>query len=370
LQKTCNKIQKIETVNYQFNVKEFDSYSGQLNWDNSYTALFDFNNSDTIIGAHYLITNKKGVEAYDGSTTFYTNNERHELIYSKVDSTDDLNGLGYFSIIELCNLIPEMINDTSIFINRLSDTIINKKSCYQYSIGMHKKSIGYKGKIVQDKNSLNTTDDNGDSHYQLIINKKDNLPEQFIVFSYHMTPFKIISYKDYNFSPKFDKKRLDYSVGYPNFELKSQVEIYKEQSINDPAINTKSKDWILPSINGDSIQLSQLKSNLTLLEFWFPGCSGCATAIPHLNEIHKKYKQKGLKVFGIEYTNRDSVDVAAYILKMKIKFPTLYSAKDMAKAYKVGAAPTYVLINDQGIIVSKSFGFNKEFIINEIEQNL
>lgn len=367
---TSKRLNKIETVSYQLNVKMFEAYSGMLTSDNSYSAFFESNNSDTIIGANYLISGKEGVGGYDGTNTFYTNKKKQELIYSKVYSYDCLYAMGDLSIPELRNLLPLIINDTDIIINRMSDTIVNKNKCYQFSIEMHKKVITYNGKLVHNNKGNITIDNNGDSHYQLLINKKDNLPEQFIILSYHMTPYKIISFKDYNFSPKFDKHKLNYAVGYPNLKIKSATDLFKEHRINDPLINTKAKDWILPAINGDSIQLSQLNSDLTLLEFWFPGCTGCAIAIPHLNEIQKKYKQKGLKVFGIEYTNKDSVDVAAYILKKKIEFPILYSAKKMAKTYKVSVAPTYFLINDQGIIVYKSRGFNKEDLINEIELNL
>jgi cytochrome c biogenesis protein CcmG, thiol:disulfide interchange protein DsbE len=36
-----------------------------------------------------------------------------------------------------------------------------------------------------------------------------------------------------------------------------------------------------------------------LLEFWATWCPPCRTSIPHLNEIHEKFKDRGLLVVGV-----------------------------------------------------------------------
>ncbi len=371
LRMTNNRLQKITTVSYQAKIEKFDSYSVELISSDSSSVFFDFNCNDSIIGAKYLFSEHKRDMGFDGSTAFYTIKEKKQLIYKSVNSYDDLSpSVLNYSILQIRNLLPQMLRDTSFLINRQSDTIINKTQCDQYTIALHNQEIGFDGKLTESHNSLNTRDDNGDFHYKLIIDKKENLPKQFIVYSYKKTPYRIVSFSNFNFSPKIDISDLNYTKRDPDFVKTSSIELEIAQQKSFPTISTNAKDWSLPSMAGNTIQLSKLNSNLILLEFWFPGCKGCAAAIPDLNAIQKKYKSKGLQVFGIEYTREDSIGLAAYISKMKIEFPTLYSAKEMARDYKISVAPTYFLINNQDKVVYKRIGFLREELINEIEKNL
>jgi len=368
---TNNKLQKITTVQYQSKIEKFDSYSVKLLSSDSNSVFFDFNSKDSIIGAKYLFSGHESDNGFDGSTSFYTIKEKQQLIYESVTSYNDfLSPVLNYSILQLRNLLPQMLRDTSFVINRQSDTIINKTQCYQYTISLHNQEIGFDGKLTDSYNSFFTRDNDGDFHYRLIIEKKNSLPKQFIAYSYKKTPYRIVTYSNYNFSPKFDVSDLNYTKRDPNFVKISLIDLEIGTQKSVPTISTNAKDWSLPSMAGGSIQLSKLNSKLILLEFWFPGCKGCAAAIPDLNAIQKKYKGKGLQVFGIEFTKEDSTGLAAYISKKKIEFPTLYSAKEMARDYKVSVAPTFFLINNQGKVVYKRGGFIREDLINAIEQNL
>lgn len=369
--RTNNQLQKITTVQYQSKTEKFDSYSVKLLSSDSSSVFFDFNRTDSIIGAKYLFTGHESDNGYNGSTAFYTIKEKQQLIYYRVNSYLDFQSpvLNY-SILQLRNLLPQMLRDTSFLINRQSDTIINKTQCYQYNISLHNQEIGFDGILTDNYNSLFTGDNNGNVHYRLIIEKKNSLPKQFIAYSYKKTPYRIVTYSNYNFLPKIDVSDLNYTKRDPNFAKYNLIDCEIGQQKSVPKISTNAKDWSLPLMTGGSIQLSKLNSNLILLEFWFPGCKGCANAIPDLNAIQKKYKSKGLQVFGIEYTKEDSTGLAAYISKKKIEFPTLYSAKEMARDYKVSVAPAFFLINHQNNVVYQRIGFIREDLINAIEQNL
>lgn len=370
LKATIKKLQEIALVQYQTEIKKFDAYTEELNSNKSYSVFFDFSGNDSIIGAKYLVLNNEGANGFDGHTSFYTNNEKQELIYKKVHSKEDLLGGNLqFSILQLRNLLPQMLNDPSVLINRLSDTIINQIPYHQYDICMHEIEISSEGKLIQGHNNIYTKDNQGNFSYRLIIDK-DNLPKQFIVYSYKKTVYKIISYSNYNFLPKIDGLELTYTKRDPHFVKKDFVELQAAKQKDNSIINTPAIDWILPSMNGDSVQLSKLNSKIILIEFWFPGCVGCAEAIPHLNAIQKKYSSKGLQVFGMEFTRADSTGLKAYIAKMNIEFPTLYAAGNIAKDYKVSVAPTFFLINKEGKFLYKGIGFYKDELLIEIEKNL
>jgi len=53
-----------------------------------------------------------------------------------------------------------------------------------------------------------------------------------------------------------------------------------------------------------------------IVEFWATWCGPCKTSIPHLNEIHNKYKSKGLVVIGQDCSERDESKVGPFIKEM------------------------------------------------------
>src|SRR5690606_15334260 len=50
--------------------------------------------------------------------------------------------------------------------------------------------------------------------------------------------------------------------------------------------------------NGDTINLSELKGKVVLLDFWYRGCLPCIKAIPELNELQKEFEDD-LVVIGV-----------------------------------------------------------------------
>jgi thiol-disulfide isomerase/thioredoxin len=135
-------------------------------------------------------------------------------------------------------------------------------------------------------------------------------------------------------------------------------------------IGQKSPNWLLPLVSGDSTQLTDLKSSLVLLEFWFPYCGGCVKAIPEINNIYDTYQSKNLKVFGIEFTRNDPKELDDYIIKQGIRYPTLFKGQEVAIDYGVNAAPTFFLINKKGFIVYSSVGLNRDDLIKSINDNI
>ena len=369
LQKTNNKLQKMTTVQYQTEYKNFNPKTGQLGMNDSAIVFFDFRSKDTIIGAKYLFTSSKADLGFNGSTSFFTIKERKQLAYNQVKSYNDLVGFGFrtFSIQNLRFLLPQLLNDTAIFISRSTDTIINNSNCYRFAIKMNGKTINRNGRLVST--------DNADRSYVLITDKKNNLPKQFISYTKRKSPNWIVSYNNFDLSIAKNDSEFDYALRDSDYVKYTMTEFWlarDNETIlkNSIFLGMKASEWKLPSMAGDSVSLSKINANLILLEFWFPYCAGCAAAIPDINEIQKSYKHKGLHVYGIEFTKADSIGLTDYIAKMGINYSTLFSGKKVAINYGVSAGPSVFLINKAGKFVYARTGFIKEEVIKAIDANL
>lgn len=69
----------------------------------------------------------------------------------------------------------------------------------------------------------------------------------------------------------------------------------KGVTIGSPAPEWEVQDWI----NSPPLSLESLRGHVILIRWWTgPGCPFCTASAPYLNDIHRKYKEKGVVVIG------------------------------------------------------------------------
>ena len=72
------------------------------------------------------------------------------------------------------------------------------------------------------------------------------------------------------------------------------------------------KEWLgkeLPDLGVNYLGTApEFKGKATIVEFWATWCPPCRASIPHLNEINKKFKDKGLVVIGISDETKEKVE--------------------------------------------------------------
>ena len=97
-----------------------------------------------------------------------------------------------------------------------------------------------------------------------------------------------------------------------------------------------------------------------IVEFWATWCGPCVSSIPHVNELHQKYKDKGLVVIGQNVWENDTSKVEPFIRKMAEKM-TYRVALDLTNSSSKGkmaetwmqaanqnGIPTAFVVNKQG----------------------
>jgi len=267
------------------------------------------------------------------------------------------------SVFEIRKTLPKLMTDTTAFISRLKDTVIDKNDCYKFNILMTEKMINVGGELTKFEG--NNTDS---LNYFLTISKKDYLPVQFGMFYPENNGHTVSTFKKFKEVARKNDSIWSYNRMYKGYLRSTYTDYQNALRMNNKAkIGIDAPDWRLPMAQGDSIQLSEIKEELVLLEFWFPHCKGCVLATPEINKIQEKYKNKGLMVLGIEITEKPESDLIEYIQEQKIEYPTLYNGKETAKKYGVYAAPSFFLIDKKGKIIYTSVGLDKKQLIKEID---
>ena len=105
-------------------------------------------------------------------------------------------------------------------------------------------------------------------------------------------------------------------------------------------------DWI----NG-GITAADIKGKVIVVDLYATWCGPCMRAIPHNNELLKKYKDTGLVIIGVCTSSHGQEKFVANAQEHGIQYP---AARDpelkTEKAWAVHYYPTYAVIDRKGII--------------------
>ncbi len=127
-------------------------------------------------------------------------------------------------------------------------------------------------------------------------------------------------------------------------------------------IGTQAPEWTLKDATGKEVSLKSLRGKLVLLDFWATWCGPCRQAMPFMQKLHDKYKDKPVAVFGVNcYERGPRSDPVGYMKNAGFTYPLLLDASDVAVAYRVIGIPTFYVIGPDGKILMAHSGVSADY---------
>lgn len=112
----------------------------------------------------------------------------------------------------------------------------------------------------------------------------------------------------------------------------------------------RAPNFTLQTIDGKTVNLTDYRNKLVMVNFWAGGYQRCKTEIPVIQEIYNNWLSKELVVLGIN-SRETPTEVQKFVNEKKITYKVLLDpAEKVAKQYDVTSIPTTFFIDKNGII--------------------
>ncbi len=160
-----------------------------------------------------------------------------------------------------------------------------------------------------------------------------------------------ITFSDVKINQEVDSDLDSYKTIIRDYTI-LEPEVYEAS----PYIGEALPELILTDIQtGSSAQLETDK--LLLIDFWEVWCGPCIKSFPEVENLYQNHKND-LLVIGVATENKDK---AVDLIEAKgVTFDNYFQDQAFLDQFNIKGWPTYLLVDQSGIIVKEYFGFNAQ----------
>ena len=361
LKKVYNKLSSYTSISYTYHHETW-YYGDNYHYVTDATLLLQYSEKYPG-GFRFQASGNNTKQVFNGNLLINLYPRDNTMDTSSINSLTKLNSNSflYHSIGMLRNVLPQVIEDTS-FRKSIQDTVLEGKPFYcirmekpGVALGLFKGTSAYKIPQLQRP-------------YFLIIDKNSLLPYQFIskyIRGNDDKDFVAVTYNNINIHPQEPMASSWQLNSYtPSYSFKA------EEKKTPVKPGTIMPDFTLPAYSPQkttSISLQQFSGKLVLLDFWFKSCGYCMEAMPHYNELQRRFDKKDFELVTVNIMDSIS-DIKFFYNKFNPDYPMLYNGGKLFDQLGFSGCPSSVLIDRNGKILQTFQGFNRETIEKQISQ--
>ncbi len=122
-------------------------------------------------------------------------------------------------------------------------------------------------------------------------------------------------------------------------------------------------EWI-----GGDFDLTKMKGNIVIIDFWAVWCGNCIAEMPKNNKIAEKYAKDGVKMVGV-CVSGEAEKMPTILSDNMVAYPNAYvQGEQVEKDWPIDTFPTYAVIDRAGIV--RAIGVDPEHVEDVIETML
>jgi peroxiredoxin len=120
-------------------------------------------------------------------------------------------------------------------------------------------------------------------------------------------------------------------------------------------------DFVVETLDGDTLRLSQLRGQVVLVNFWATWCLPCRIEMPGFQRVWNDYADQGFVIVGLSVDQGVRSDVVRWVDQRGLTFPIAFAPGSVVRSY--GGAhvlPTSILVDREGRIAHRVEGLYAE----------
>jgi cytochrome c biogenesis protein CcmG/thiol:disulfide interchange protein DsbE len=110
--------------------------------------------------------------------------------------------------------------------------------------------------------------------------------------------------------------------------------------------------FALQDSSGKTIQLTEYRGKVVLLDFWATWCTGCKEEIPWFSAFRNTYGKRGLTIVGVSMDEGGWNILRPFLAKNPIPYPIVLGNNATAQSYHIESLPDTFLIDRNGRIAA------------------
>jgi thiol-disulfide isomerase/thioredoxin len=163
-----------------------------------------------------------------------------------------------------------------------------------------------------------------------------------------------VAFKDWKGNPKFDDNTFAIKEPEGAEKAKSLMDILAGPQQRDPGphplVGQPAPEVKLDLLDGGKLDLAELKGKVVILDFWATWCGPCTQAMPIIDQVAEKYKDKGVLLYAVNL-REEADDIKKFLEQAELELPVaLDKDGEVGTAYKADAIPQTVLVGKDGSV--------------------
>jgi cytochrome c biogenesis protein CcmG/thiol:disulfide interchange protein DsbE len=123
-------------------------------------------------------------------------------------------------------------------------------------------------------------------------------------------------------------------------------------------LNKNAPEFSRTAFNGARIDLAGFRGKVVLLDFWATWCPPCRAEIPHLVDLSRELKPKGLRILGLSVDQNGPALVKGFMNNFGINYPVMLCTPAIAQAYGgIDGIPATFLLGKHGELLGHWVGY-------------